>query len=159
MTIYFKNFNATGHYWDAPTFVVDRGNVINGTFHLSDLDLTALGSSIIPKEMLPYKGAYTSTLQWLSAFVPKPGQSLTAPYWGKIASIGGQAISPSGNQKITTPAGTFDTTTISWHKGRDNIIWINKDLPYPVKAETYADVTTGIPPIQYKFQTIKARKG
>ena len=159
MTIYFKNFNATGHYWDAPTFVVDRGNVINGTFHLSDLDLTALGSSIIPKEMLPYKGAYTSTLQWLSAFVPKPGQSLTAPYWGKIASIGGQAISPSGNQKITTPAGTFDTTTISWHKGRDNIIWINKNLPYPVKAETYADVTTGIPPIQYKFQLLKLGKG
>ena len=32
----------------APTFVVDQGKVINGTLHLSDLDLTALGSSPIP---------------------------------------------------------------------------------------------------------------
>lgn len=159
MTIYFKDYNSTGHYWIAPTFVVDHGTVINGTFHLSDLDLTALGSSIIPPNMLPFKGAYTSTLQWLSAFVPEPGQSLSAPYWGKIASIGGQAIAPSGQSKVTVPAGTFDTTTISWHKGKDNYIWINNNLPYPVKAETYADVTTGIPPIQYKFQLLKTGIG
>ncbi|HEY7111110.1 MAG TPA: hypothetical protein VH415_16910 [Nitrososphaeraceae archaeon] len=159
MTIYFKNFSAVDHYWIAPTFVLDNGKVINGTFHLSELDLTALGSSSIPKEMLPYKSAYTDTLQWLAAFVPKPGQSLTAPYWGKIASIGGQAIAPSGQEKVTVPAGTFDTTKISWHKGKDNNIWINNNLPYPVKAETFADVTTGIPPIQYKFQLLQAGQG
>ena len=33
----------------------------------------------------------------------------------------------------------------------DNNIWIAPNLPYPVKAQTFADVTSGIPPIQYAF--------
>ena len=37
MTIYFKDYNETGKYWVAPTFVVDEGKVINGTLYLSDL--------------------------------------------------------------------------------------------------------------------------
>mgnify|MGYP003575074849 FL=1 len=80
MTIYFKSYDPVGHYWIAPVFVNDQGAIINGTFHLSDLDLTALGSSQLPHTMSPYRSAYESSLQWLAAFVPKPGQSLTAPY-------------------------------------------------------------------------------
>ena len=101
--------------------------------------------------MKPYKSAYTDSLQWLASFVPRPGQSLTASYWGKIASIGGSAVSPSGSARVKVPAGAYDTTVLSYHKGVDNHIWTNKDLPYPIKAETYADVTTGNPPIQYAF--------
>jgi len=152
MTIYFKEFNNTAHYWIAPVFVVDQGKVINGTFHLSDLDLTALGSSNIPSQMAPYRSAYQNSLAWLAAFVPKPGQALNAPYWGKIASIGGSPIAPGSTAQVTVPAGKFDTNLISYHKGVDNNIWINKDLPYPVKASTFADVTTGNPPIQYAFE-------
>jgi hypothetical protein len=151
MTIYFRDFNETGKYWIAPVFVVDKGRVLNGTFHLSDLDLTALGSSVIPEEMSPYRSAYANTLQWLESFVPKPGQSLSAANWGKIGSIGGSPVNPGGAAKVTVPAGTFDTTVIGYHKGVDNRIWVNRDLPYPVKAETYADVTTGNPPIQYVY--------
>src|SRR6476660_10008787 len=94
MTIYFKEFNDTGHYWVAPVYVNDQGKIINGTFNLSDLDLTALGTSHIPPAMSPYRSAYTSSLEWLSAFVPKPGQSLSSPNWCKIASIGGSPIAP-----------------------------------------------------------------
>jgi hypothetical protein len=159
MTIYFKEFNSTGNYWVAPVFVVDQGRVINGTFHLSDLDLTALGSSQIPHEMFPYRSAYTNSLKWLSAFVAKPGQSLTAPYWGKIASIGGSPISPGGKEQVTVPAGTFDATLIKWHKGVDSKIWIKNDLPYPVKAETFADITTGNPPIQFAFDLLATGQG
>ena len=151
MTIYFKDFNETGKYWIAPVFVVDKGRVLNGTFHLSDLDLTALGSSVIPNEMSPYRSAYANTLQWLESFVPKPGQSLSAVNWGKIGSIGGSPVNPGGAAKVTVPAGTYDTTVIAYHKGVDNRIWVNPNLPYPVKAETYADVTTGNPPIQYVY--------
>src|ERR671918_3093783 len=151
MTVYFKDYNETGKYWIAPVFVVDRGKVLNGTFHLNDLDLTALGSSDIPPEMSPYRSAYANTIQWLESFVPKPGQSLSAVNWGKIGSIGGSPVNPGGAAKVTVPAGTFDTTVIGYHKGVDNRIWVNRDLPYPVKAETYADVTTGNPPIQYVY--------
>jgi hypothetical protein len=151
MTVYFQDFNETGKYWIAPVFVVDKGRVLNGTFHLSDLDLTALGSSVIPKEMSPYRSAYANTLQWLESFVPRPGQSLSAVNWGKIGSIGGSPVNPGGAAKVTVPAGTYDTTVIAYHKGVDNRIWVNPNLPYPVKAETYADVTTGNPPIQYVY--------
>ena len=83
MTIYFKEYNSTGHYWVAPVYVNDQGAIINGTFHLSDLDLTALGSSQIPPSMSPYRSAYESSLQWLASFVAKPGQSLSARLLGK----------------------------------------------------------------------------
>jgi hypothetical protein len=159
MTIYFKDFNEEGQYWVALIFVVDQGKVINCTFHLSGLDLSVLGSSDISAEMSPYRSAYSRSLQWLASFVPKPGQSLTAPYWGKIASIGGSAIAPSGSAKVTVPAGTYDTTLVSWHKGVDNKIWINSNMPYPVKAETFADVTTGNPPIQFTFELQAAGQG
>ena len=89
MSIYFKDYNATGKYWNAPTYVVDKGQVFNGTLHLSDLDMTALGSSQLPTEMAKYRGGYATSLDWLSAYVPKPGLSLSAAYWGKIGSIGG----------------------------------------------------------------------
>ena len=159
ITIYFKDYNSTGHYWVAPTFVVDQGRVINGTLNLSDLDLTALGSSKIPQEMNVYRSGYTSSLKWLSSFVTKPGQSLTAAYWGKIASIGGSPISPSGKATVTVPAGTFDTTVILWHKGIDNKIWIKDGFPYPIKAQTFADITTGNPPIQFAFDLLATGQG
>jgi hypothetical protein len=159
MTIYLKEFNEEGQYWIAPVFVVDQGKVVNGTFHLSALDMSALGSSDIPADMAPYRSGYSRSLQWLASFVPKPGQSLTAPYWGKIAAIGGEAISPRGDAKVTVPAGTFDTIVVRWHKGVDNNIWINPNMPYPVKAETFADVTTGNPPIQYTFEIQATGKG
>src|SRR6188472_4617250 len=159
MTIYFKEFNNTGKYWVAPTFVVDQGEVINGTLHLSDLDLSVLGTSKVPDNMQPYLSAYTSSIHWLASFVPKPGQSLSSAYWGKIASIGGSPISPGGSAKVTVPAGTFDTKVISYHKGVDNNIWINANLPYPVKAQTYADVTTGNPPVQYAFDLLATGQG
>jgi len=152
MTIYFKEYNETGKYWIAPTFVVDQGKVINGTLYLSNLDLTALGSSPIPPEMNEYRAAYSTSLTWLAAYVPQPGQLLSSPSWGKIASIGGPEIKPAGGAEVTTSAGTFDTTAISYHKGVDNHIYVNKDMPYPVKAETFADVTYGVAPIQYVFE-------
>jgi hypothetical protein len=90
ITLYFKDFNKKENYWTVPVHVVDdQGKVINGTFHLSALDLSVLGTSSIPSEMKPYRSAYTDSLQWLASVVPKPGQSLTASSWGKIASIGG----------------------------------------------------------------------
>ncbi|HET6590010.1 MAG TPA: hypothetical protein VFG45_07605 [Candidatus Nitrosocosmicus sp.] len=152
MTIYFKEYNSTGKYWIAPTYVVDSGKVINGTFHLSNLDLTALGSSQIPPEMNEYRGAYTTTLTWLSSFAHNPGQSLNAPAWGKIGSIGGPPIGPSGSAKVTTPAGTFDTTVISYTKGATSNIYVNSNMPYPIKAETYADVTYKPAPIEYTYE-------
>jgi hypothetical protein len=109
--------------------------------------------------MNEYRSAYSNSLKWLSSFVSKPGQSLSAQYWGRIASIGGSPIAPSGKAVITTPAGTFNTTTIVWHKGVDNNIWIQDGFPYPIKAQTFADVTTGNPPTQFAFELLGTGQG
>ncbi|HYV52090.1 MAG TPA: hypothetical protein VE971_02240, partial [Candidatus Eisenbacteria bacterium] len=120
MTIYFKDYNTTGNYWVAPTTVVFQGKVYNGTLHLSSLDLTPLGSSKIPVDMRDFLAGYKDSIAWLSSFVPKPGLSLSAPYWGKIAAIGGSAVAPGGTATVTVPAGTFHTTVVTWHYGVDN---------------------------------------
>ena len=70
MNIYFKEFNSTGHYWIAPVYVITQGQVFNGTFHLSDLDLSVLGTSEIPANMSKYASAYTNSIHWLASFVP-----------------------------------------------------------------------------------------
>jgi hypothetical protein len=152
MTIYLKDYDEANKYWIAPVFVVDQGQVYNGTLHLSDLDMSALGSSQVSPELAKYRNAYSNSLQWLASYVPKPGQSLSAPNWGKIAAIGGSAISPGGAAEVTTPAGTFNTVDVSWRYGPVNHIWVDPNLPFPVKAQTFAAVTTGNAPVQYQFE-------
>lgn len=152
MTICLKDFDEANKYWNAPVFVVDQGQVYNGTFHLSDLDMTALGSSVVSPDLVKYRAAYSNSLAWLASYVPKPGQSLSAPNWGKIAAIGGSAISPGGAAKVTTPAGTFNTVDVSWTYGPTNNIWVDPNMPFPVKAQTFAAVTSGHAPVQYQFE-------
>ena len=159
MTIYFQKQDESGD-WVAPVFVVDQGKVFPGTLKLGSLDMSVLATgSNVTTEIMPYINAYKDSLQWLSAYVPKPGQSLTAASWGKIASIGGSEIKPSGTEKITVKAGTFDTTKIIYHKSIDNTIWVANEFPFPIKAQTYADVTTGQPPVQYAFELLATGTG
>ena len=160
MTIYFKEKDDKGN-WIAPVFVVDEGRVISGTFLLSALDLTALGTSDIPTEMRQYRSAYSNSLKWLSAYVPQPGQSLSSASWGKIGSIGGSEIKPSGTAKITIPAfpQPIDTTIIRYHKSVDSDLWILNEFPYPVKAKTFVDVTTGSPRVQFEFELLATGQG
>lgn len=160
MTIYFKEKDDKGN-WIAPVFVVDEGRVIAGTFRLSALDLTALGTSEIPPEMAKYRSAYTNSLKWLSAYVPYPGQSLSSASWGKIGSIGGSEIKPSGTAKLTLPAfpKPIDTTIIRYHKSVDSDIYVLNEFPYPVKAKTFVDVTTGKPRVQFQFTLLATGQG
>ena len=160
MTIYFKDQDDKGN-WISPVFVEDQGKVINGTFLLSPLDLTALGTSEIPPEMTKYRSAYANSLQWLAAFVPKPGQSLNAGSWGKIASIGGSEIKPAGHQELNIPAfkDPVDTVRVEYYKGIASNTYILNEFPYPVMAKTYVDVTTGSAPIQFQYILVETGKG
>ncbi|AIF83038.1 hypothetical protein NTE_00963 [Candidatus Nitrososphaera evergladensis SR1] len=159
MTIYFKGKDDRGA-WIAPTFVEYQGNVYNGTLRLGD-NLAALGGgSQVPDDMRPFVGAYGRSLQWLEAFTSVSAPlSLKAGSWGKIAAIGGEELKPQGQQKVTVPAGTFDTTVVGWHKGVDNKIWIENEFPFPIKAETFVEVASGKPPIQFKFDLLATGTG
>ena len=160
MMIYFKDQDDKGN-WIAPVWVEYQGNVLNGTFILSPLDLSALGTSKIPPEMGKYRSAYANSLQWLAAFVPKPGLPLNAGSWGKIASIGGPEIKPAGQQQLNIPAypEPVDTTKIEYYKSVSSNLFILNGFPYPVMAKTYVDVTTGSPPIQFQYILTETGKG
>jgi len=152
MTIYFKSYNNTGNYWIAPSYVAFQGKVYNATLHLSGLDLTPLNTVNLPPDMQTFLSGYKDSLQWLASFASKGyPQSLTAPYWGKIAAIGGSPVAPGGSATVTVPAGTFHTILVTWHYGVDNNVYVEPNMPYPVKATTFAATTGGNPPIQYAF--------
>jgi hypothetical protein len=159
MTIYFKERDSEGN-WIAPTFVVYQGRVFQGTFKLGD-NLAVLGGSDVPDNMRIFEGAYKGSLQWLEGFTtkaePKGPGDLS---WGKIAAVGGGEVAPFGKEQVSVPAGTFDSFIVGWHaKAIDNKIWIVNDFPYPVKAETYAQVLSGQPPTLFAFQLLKTGTG
>jgi hypothetical protein len=160
LTMYFQE-QVDGN-WIVPAFVVDpaKGKVIQGTMKLSDSMAYLSGGSQVPAEMNDFIGGYTGSLHWIDAFTTKGKPlSLKQASWGKTGSIGGSEVKPVGQETITVPAGTYDTTVILWHKGVDNKVWIKNGFPFPIKAEAYADVTTGTAPIQFSFELLETGTG
>ena len=165
ITLYFQQQDQDGN-WIVPTYVEANGMVHQGTLKLSDTMSPLLGGEV-PQEMREYVAAYQSSLTWLDAFTTKSAPlSLTAGSWGKIASIGGSEVKPAGTQQVQFAgaqslcgAPTCDATLITWHKGVDSNVWVVNEFPFPVKAVTYADVTTPPQPIQYAFELLETGSG
>jgi hypothetical protein len=165
MTLYFQQQDQDGN-WIVPTSVEANGRVLQGTLKLSDTMSPLLGGEV-PQEMRQFVSGYQSSLTWLDAFTTVSAPlSLTAGSWGKIASIGGSEVKPSGTQQVTFAgaqgvcgASSCDATRVTWHKGVDSNVWVVSDFPFPVKAETFADVTTPPAPIQYRFELLETGSG
>ena len=159
MTMYFQEQDAGGD-WIVPTFVVDEGRVINGTFKLSESMTFLSGGSTVPPEMNDFVGGYSGSLQWLDSFTTKgEPKSLTAANWGRTGSIGGSDVKPAGTETIQVQAGTYDTTRVELHKGVTSKIWIVNEFPYPIKAEFFTDSTTGNPETQFAFELLETGTG
>src|SRR5919106_1484779 len=165
LTLYFQQQNQEGN-WIVPATVEANGRVLQGTLKLSDTMSPLLGGEV-PQEMRDFVAGYQSSLTWLDAFTTVSAPlSLTAGSWGKIASIGGSEVKPSGTQQVTFAgaqgvcgASSCDATRVTWHKGVDSNVWVVSDFPFPVKAETFADVTTPPAPIQYRFELLETGSG
>ncbi len=165
MTIYFKE-QVDGD-WMAPAFVVDQGRVINGTLKLAANMQALSGGGGVPAEMNTYVSGYHGSIHYLDAFTTRSKPlSLMAGSWGKSASIGASEVKPLGTEKVSfagaadlCQADSCDATLIQWHKGVDSKVWIVNEFPYPVKALTYADVTTGSPPIQFALELLETGTG
>lgn len=159
MTMYFQEQNADGD-WIVPTFVVDEGNVIEGTFKLSEGMTYLSGGSTVPAEMNDFVGGYSGSLHWLDSFTTKSEpKSLTAANWGRTGSIGGSDVKPIESETIQVQAGTFDTTRVELHKGFTSKIWILNEFPFPIKAEFFTDSTTGNPETQFAFELLETGTG
>jgi hypothetical protein len=160
MTLYFQEQDGDRD-WIVPTFVIDEsGDVINGTFKLSEGMTFLSGGSTVPAEMNDFVGGYSGSLHWLDSFTTKSEQkSLTAANWGRTGSIGGSDVKPVEKETITVEAGTFDTTRIELKKGYTSKIWVQNDFPFPIKADFLTDTTSGAPGIQFKFELLETGMG
>jgi hypothetical protein len=160
LTLYFQE-QQDGD-WIVPAFVADpaTGKVIDGTWKLSDSMAYLAGGGQVPAEMNDFIGGYSGSLHWLDAFTTKGAPlSLKAGSWGKTGSIGGPEVKPAGQETITAADQTWDTTIILWHKNVDSRVWIQNGFPFPIRAEAYADVTTGNPPLQFSIELLETGMG
>jgi len=142
LLIYFKE-QTPGGISVAEVFVIPTdGKLVNGTFFLDDRALNVYEDSPIPAKMNVYKESYVRTIQWpgSSFFAAKPGQSLEASQWQSANSLGGETLKRIGIQNTTTAAGVFLTHHFEINSQFQNVsVWINRDLPYPVKGG-YSDI-------------------
>ena len=165
LTLYFQQQDQDGN-WIVPAYVEENGRVLQGTLKLSE-SMSPLAGGEVPQEMNEFIGGYQNSLLWLDAASSKfEPLSLTAGSWGKIASIGGQEVKPAGSQQVqfagaqgVCGAPSCDATRITWRKGVDSNVWVVNEFPFPVKAETFADVTTPPQPIQYAFELLETGSG
>jgi hypothetical protein len=140
--------------WDTQVLVKEGNKVVKGDMQVGRIAPEPIGFS---DDVGPYASAYKSSIVWLSGFTTRlDPKGLDAPAWGKIGSIGGMQVGPTGQKEtVTVPAGTFDTVVVGWHKSSDNKIWVAPNMPFPVKALTFVDVNAGTIPVQYQFELLE----
>jgi plastocyanin len=140
--------------WNLEVLVIDGNKKIRGNVEIGRVAPEPL---VVSKGLENYASAYKSSIVWLSAFATRiEPQDFAAPAWGKIGSIGGMEVGPRGVQEtVIVEAGSFDTHLIGWHKSTDNKIWVKDDFPFPIKALTFVDVSSGTIPIQFQFELLE----
>ncbi|HII04065.1 MAG TPA: peptidase [Candidatus Nitrosotenuis sp.] len=145
--------------WKLQTVVYDEGKVYKGTINVGKIAAEPVGSS---KNMIQYAAAFKSSLSWLSAYATADAADFTKgpkkfnmPSWGKIGNIGGEQIIPGSEEQVAVPGGSYDTVRVTWKTGgKVNNVYVLDDFPFPVKADTYAHVSSGIPPQEYRFELL-----
>ena len=153
MDFWVKGKTADGD-WDLQVVVIDGNKIVKGDIQIGRIAPEPIGVS---KGLDNYVSAYKSSLAWLSGYATRlDPKDFSAPAWGRIGSIGGMEVGPRGvEETITVPAGSFETHLIGWHKSTDNKIWIKDNFPFPIKALTFIDVSSGTIPILYQFELLE----
>ena len=149
--------------WLAEVVVYDGKKVIKGEMELGKIAPEPTGGS---EYLGLYRGAFKSSISWLSAFATSDGSSggkgpkdFSAVSWGKIGNIGGQQVMTQAIETVTVRAGTWETIQVGWKSGGAvSKIWIVDDFPFPVKAHTFTHVAEGIPPPEYIFSLLDYRE-
>jgi len=145
--------------WLAEVVVYDGSKIVVGEMELGKIAPEPTGGSI---ELGVYRGAFKSSISWLSAFATSDDSSggkgpkeFKAASWGKIGNIGGEQVIPRTIETVTVPAGTWETVHVGWQPGGvTSKVWIVDGFPFPIKAKTYTHVSEGIPPTEYEFKLL-----
>ena len=146
--------------WKVQTVVHDGAKIFKGTMNLGKLAPEPTSST---PNIAEFAAAFKSSIVWMSAYATadptsnsiKGPKQFSAPSWGKIGNIGGEQIIPTAEEKIAVPDGVFDTVQVSWKTGgKINRVWVVDEFPFPIKADTYAHVSEGVPPQEYRFELL-----
>ncbi|MEO2265563.1 MAG: peptidase [Nitrosopumilus sp.] len=145
--------------WLAEVVVYDGRKIIVGEIELGKIAPEPTGGT---ENLGIYRGAFKSSIAWLSAFATSDGSAggkgpkeFKAVSWGKIGNIGGEQVIPTAIETITVTAGTWETVLVSWKTGGSvSSVWIVDDFPFPIKASTLTHVSSGIPPPEYIFELL-----
>ena len=145
--------------------VEDGNKILKGQMDVGKIAPEYIGGTV-SDNILKYASVYKSSISWLSSFataeIDQPGKgpkAFSKVSWGKIANIGGEQVSPIGMETITVPAGEYDTILIGWKAGGvTSHISVVDDFPFPVKANTWVQVTEGVPPPEYRFSLYEYRE-
>ncbi len=145
--------------WLTEVVVYDGKKIIKGEMELGKIAPEPSGGS---EYLGLYRGAFHSSISWLSAFATsgdsssgKGPKEFSAVSWGKIANIGGQQVTTRAIETVTVKAGTWETVQVGWKSGgATSKIWIVDDFPFPIKAHTFTHVSEGIPPPEYIFSLL-----
>ncbi len=124
--------------------VIEDGNkVLKGQMDMGTVVPEPIGGTV-SENIIPYSSVYKSSIAWLSSFatgdIDQPGKGPKAfkeLSWGKIGNIGGEQVSPMGEETMRVPAGEYDTVVVGWKSGG--------------KTSTWQQVTEGVPPQEYRF--------
>lgn len=152
----------TENLWDAQAVIIDGNKIVKGNMRLGKVSAEPVSQS---ENFFPYSRAFKSSVAWLAAFATADSsdfihgpKKFSANAWGKIGAIGGSQLIPKRAETISVAGDTVDTVVVGWFSGNNNEIWILDDFPFPVKALTYAWVTTGVAPVMYQFELLKHEK-
>jgi len=142
--------------WLVQVVVRDGNKIVKGNMELGKVAPEPSGGS---QELSVYRGAFKSSIVWLSAFAnADEPRKFNMPSWGKIANIGGEQIIPKLIEPngLTVTAGYYkEVIQIGWRTGgADSKVWIVDNFPFPIKASTWTHVSEGIPPQEYRFELL-----
>ena len=149
--------------WLTEVVVYDGSKRVVGNIELGKIAPEPTGGS---ESLGIYRGAFKSSVVWLSAFATSDGSSggkgpkeFSAKSWGKIGNIGGEQVVPMTVETVVISSGIWDTVQVGWKTGGvTSKVWIVDGFPFPVKAKTYTHVSEGIPPTEYEFELLEYKQ-
>ena len=148
-----KNQTSDGSGWNLEFLAIDGAIVQKGTVTIG---MTTPDPTYSDANVADYSNVYKNTIAWLDSFATRDSpKDFSYPAWGRSASVGGQSVGPTGQADVTVQAGSYKAWIIGWHKGVDNMIWVVPNLPFPVKAQVYTDVISGVPPPDYTIELLQ----
>jgi len=127
-----------------------------GTVFLSKQQLTNAGAQSINQDFIPYYEPIESSILEIRDIALQPEYLVVGAVWNSITvNVATVSVKVIAQENIQTNAGSFDTFVLGYTMGsKTSRIWIDHDIPLPVKAEVYNAQNQ----LQYEYALLSYKK-